>query len=300
MASIEQLKMLRAVVENESIKAAAERVHKTQPALSHAIKQIETSLGLSLFDRSGYRLVLTTQGQALYELALQVLNSHTLLLQTAKHFVEGFEEQIVLAIEASFPIEAITTALQVTQQAFPHTNIVLQQEYLSGAFEKLQQEVAHIAITPLPDDLVRPSHFDTVKLSRGRLINVMSPTMLARHQPLRSIKQLVNEYQIVVRDSGGMTAGLKLDVQAAQRYWYVNNFATKLSLIQQGMGWGKLPEYMVADGLKNKTLLHVPTDDFTGITEFHYKLAKRKGQVLGPVAQMLWDQISPSAPNQQY
>lgn len=293
MPSIEQLKMLRAVVEHESIKVAAQQVHKTQPALSHAIKQIESSLGLDLFDRSGYRLNLTNQGQALYELALQVIASHDLLRQTARHFVDGFEEQIVLAIEASFPIEEITSALQFTQKAFPHTNIVLQQEYLSGAFEKLQQEVAHIAITPMPDDLVRPSHFETVKLSKGRLINVMAPQMLARHHPLRSIKQLVNEYQIIVRDSGAMTAGLKLDVQAAQRSWYVNNFATKLSLIQQGMGWGKLPEYLVAEGLANQTLVHVPTADFIGITEFHYKLAKRKGHLLGPVAQLLWNKISP-------
>ncbi|WP_119394644.1 LysR family transcriptional regulator [Salinibius halmophilus] len=292
MPSIDQLRCLRAVVEHKSLASAAAKLHKTQPALSHALKQLEATLGVAVFDRSGYRLALTGEGNALYELALQVLNSHDTLVQTAHHYALGNEEQIVLAIEASFPIEKIASALKATQQRFPHTNIVLQQEYLSGAFEQLQHQHAHIAITPLPDDLIKPSLFETVRLNKGRLINVLSSEMAAKHAPLVSIKQLINEYQILVRDSGGMTKGVKLDVQTAQRYWYVNNFSTKLSLIKQGMGWGKLPEYLVQSDLKTGTLVHVKLDDFTSVTEFHYKLAKRKGQVLGPVGNMLWHEIS--------
>ena len=57
---MEQLKVLVAVAESHSMKEAANQLHKTQPALSQAIKGLESMLGIELFDRSDYRLRLPT------------------------------------------------------------------------------------------------------------------------------------------------------------------------------------------------------------------------------------------------
>ncbi len=46
-----QLRMLVAVVEESSIQKAAERVFRTAPAVSMALRKLEVEIGASLFDR---------------------------------------------------------------------------------------------------------------------------------------------------------------------------------------------------------------------------------------------------------
>ena len=71
------------------------------------------------------------------------------------------------------------------------------------------------------------------------------------------MKELIDEYQIVVKDSGSKTAGKDLGVQQGQRVWQVNSFDAKLLLIKKGMGWGTLPMSLVSDHIKNNQLVHL-------------------------------------------
>jgi DNA-binding transcriptional LysR family regulator len=47
-----QLEMFVAVVEEGSVRAAAERVFRTQPAVSNAVSKLEREFEAPLFDRS--------------------------------------------------------------------------------------------------------------------------------------------------------------------------------------------------------------------------------------------------------
>jgi len=70
-----QLEMFVAVVEEGSVRGAAERVLRTQPAVSIAVSKLEREFETPLFDRSKrheYRL--TQVGETLYEYAKRMLN----------------------------------------------------------------------------------------------------------------------------------------------------------------------------------------------------------------------------------
>jgi DNA-binding transcriptional LysR family regulator len=70
-----QLEMFVAVVEEGSVRAAAERVFRTQPAVSIAVSKLEREFEAPLFDRSkrhDYRL--TQVGEALYHHATRMLS----------------------------------------------------------------------------------------------------------------------------------------------------------------------------------------------------------------------------------
>jgi LysR family transcriptional regulator, regulator for metE and metH len=70
---IRHLKLLTAVAEEESVTAAGKRLHLTQSALSHQLKDAEERLGTALFLRLGKRMVLTPAGTHLVEVAQRVL-----------------------------------------------------------------------------------------------------------------------------------------------------------------------------------------------------------------------------------
>lgn len=57
-----------------SVSRAAEQLHVTQPALSRQIANLESELGLALFDRIGRRLLLTSEGAQLLQHCRGLLN----------------------------------------------------------------------------------------------------------------------------------------------------------------------------------------------------------------------------------
>src|SRR5437773_11292189 len=59
------LKTFQAVAEERSFSRAAAKVHRTQPAVSQAIRRLETDLGEQLFDRSSKSGTLTDAGRVL-------------------------------------------------------------------------------------------------------------------------------------------------------------------------------------------------------------------------------------------
>ena len=68
-----RLRHFVAVVDHGGFTAAARAVYVSQPALSLAVKELETELGVSLFTRTGRQVQLTPAGAALLEPARQVL-----------------------------------------------------------------------------------------------------------------------------------------------------------------------------------------------------------------------------------
>lgn len=67
MANYEHYKMFCKIVECQSISKAAEKLFVTQPAVSLAIKQLETALNVRLFFRTKRGVNLTMEGKILYE-----------------------------------------------------------------------------------------------------------------------------------------------------------------------------------------------------------------------------------------
>lgn len=70
--NLRQLQLFIAVYEARNISLAAQKCFISQPALSNAIKQLEESLGVSLFKRSKKGATPTTDGEFLYSKACQL------------------------------------------------------------------------------------------------------------------------------------------------------------------------------------------------------------------------------------
>lgn len=68
-----QLEVFAAIALTGSVRAAAEQLHLSQPAVSMALAELERLLGARLFDRAQRRLRLNAQGRALLPLAQDVL-----------------------------------------------------------------------------------------------------------------------------------------------------------------------------------------------------------------------------------
>lgn len=290
--TLEQLRMLKAVIQEGSIQGASNCLFKTQPAISKGLQQLESGLGVSLLDRSGYKLKLTEQGELIYQKALMLLEQSDQLKQMAKHFKTGYEAKVVIAVDAMFDLEKLVPIFEKIQDEYPQTQVILKQELMTGGIDSVINQKADIAIAPSEASFLNGFKLDTKHIFSQSIINVASPKMLARYENLVESAQLKDEYQIIVQDTGSLTKGVELDVQKGQRKWYVNDFHSKHTLCLSGIGWGRLPDFMVKEDIEKGKLIPLDLSDIKVEAEVKSYVMKLKGEVLGPVANRLWDEIS--------
>lgn len=89
-----QLELFRAVAEEGSISAAAQRMHRVPSNLTTRIKQLETELGVDLFIREKLRLRLSATGWSFLDYTRRILD----LVEEAKAAVSGSEPQGAYAL----------------------------------------------------------------------------------------------------------------------------------------------------------------------------------------------------------
>jgi DNA-binding transcriptional LysR family regulator len=80
-----QLEMFVALVEERSFQRAAERVFRTQPAVTIGVQKLEGSVGVPLLDRSQRKSGrLTPAGEILYECASRMLGLRRCIIRFDK------------------------------------------------------------------------------------------------------------------------------------------------------------------------------------------------------------------------
>lgn len=97
--TLRQLGVFVAVARAGSTRAAAERVARSQSAASSALAELESTLGVKLFDRVGRRLTLNAQGRALLPRAVGLLEQAA---EVGRMF--GATDQGALRVAASFTV----------------------------------------------------------------------------------------------------------------------------------------------------------------------------------------------------
>ncbi len=122
-AQLPNLETFSKAAELNSFTGAAKALGLTQAAVSQRIQILEKSLGKSLFDRKGGRVLLTEAGQTLYAYAQRIIDLH----RDARREITGHEPPLAGELEiaaSSIPGEHLLPALlSVFGQKYPHVRV---------------------------------------------------------------------------------------------------------------------------------------------------------------------------------
>ncbi|MFT5739464.1 MAG: DNA-binding transcriptional LysR family regulator, partial [Gammaproteobacteria bacterium] len=136
------LRSFAAIAESGSMTRAASRLYMTQSAISMQIKRLETSLGLSVFDRSSQGMKTTVEGDQLLHFANQMLaiNDEAMGRLTSSEF----EGQIRLGVPSDIIYPHIPGILAEYSREFPRVQIKLSTAAtvdLIGEFQSGRQDL---------------------------------------------------------------------------------------------------------------------------------------------------------------
>src|SRR5262245_19190797 len=196
----DQLIAFLRVADDGAFTAASRTLHKSQPAVSKLVRNLEDELGVALFDRSQYRATLTAAGRLFHERAAAAIESTDALRTFGMQLAGTAEPMVRLAIEAVTPIAPILTILRAVQARFPAVRIELATERLAGAVDALRDDRAEIAVATRLG-------MRGVRLETARFCDVRIHAVARRDHPLASCGRpippalLRAHPQIVLRDS---------------------------------------------------------------------------------------------------
>src|SRR5947209_5307379 len=97
--SLEALQVIDAIDRKGSFAGAADELHRVPSAITYSVRQLEDGLGITLFDRSANRAVLTEAGRALLAEGRRLLQAAADLECRVQQVARGWESQLRIALD---------------------------------------------------------------------------------------------------------------------------------------------------------------------------------------------------------
>ncbi|GLO16703.1 MULTISPECIES: LysR family transcriptional regulator [Pseudomonas] len=181
---LHQLRALVSIHETGSLQDASAVLHLTQSALSRAIKELESELGITLLVRSNKGMKLTEYGQRMLGHARQALES----VRRARQEIEDMKGQVVSEITVGVtPVTALLAPLKQVLLAFQQKHPEVMLRILEMRPTQLLQ---HLRDGLLDFALTSQLPASTVGLDWQPLCRLAGVVVVRKDHPLRHVKSL--------------------------------------------------------------------------------------------------------------
>lgn len=256
--TLDQLRVLVTIADAGSFSAAGRKLGRAQSAISQAVATLEHVQGVMVFDRAGFRPVLTDAGRVLIGQARTILSASARFEMLAAGMREGLEPELAVAIDPLVPTAAFIDSLRALRAEFPCLPVSFYTEGLGGAERRLRRGDAALALCILlpsaPEDLV------ALPLLGINLIPVVSPGHpLAALGCAATRADLDEHVQLVLTDpsaSDGPSYGV-----IGVRAWRFVELGRRLDFLLAGLGWCRMPEHLVSSHIAAGSLVPLMIED---------------------------------------
>ncbi|QYJ99941.1 LysR family transcriptional regulator [Shewanella psychrotolerans] len=249
-STLEQWRILQAVVDHGGYAQAAQKLNKSQSSLNHAVAKLQSQLGVALLEVKGRKAYLTETGEVLLRRSRHITRSVSELEILAKNLQKGWEPTLVIAREIIYPMDKLVDALSLFEPQGRGTRIIILDSVISGTLELIESEQVDIAIAG-----TTPKGYLAEPLCHVKFLLVCHPShpLATRSEPLDD-KSLAEHLQIVIKETGQVSRSDFGWLKAEQR-WTVANFHEAIAILNRGLGFCWIPEHLVSD-LLAKGCLH--------------------------------------------
>lgn len=286
--TLDQLRALVAVSEEGSFSAAARRLKRVQSAVSTSMANLETQLGVPIWNRSTKVATLTDAGQAVLVAARRVLSEVDGLKRLTASLTLGLETSVSLCLDAFFPLQALIDLCSGFAQKFPEVDLRVDHQVLSAVSSSVLAGKATLGVVSAAG---LSSGLEVQALSAIRMVPVASPShALAAIKGRIPARHFAPAIQIVLSEQSG--AGVADQGVLSPRTWRVGDLHTKRELLRAGLGWGNLPEHLAREDVRAKTLVVLQPEAW-GADEHILNLAAvyRPDAVLGPAHRWVLERL---------
>ena len=276
-----QLRAFEAAARHRSFKRAAQELSVTPAAISHQVRELESHIGVRLFERLTRKVVPTAQGLHLYPVLRDGFDAFADTLQSL--LPGAGDRTATLSATPAYAAQCLLPRLPELQRLHPELDLRL---HASDAVVDLARGDVDLAVRygdgPFPDH-------EAVRLADDRLLPVASPALgLRTHQDLAGHRLVHFEW---LRDAGRRPTwsdwlrAAGVTHPDASGGLHFSEVAHAIQATVAGQGVALLNRVLVADALA-RGLLEAPFGpelDAPGWT-----LLRHRDRSMSPAAQAVW------------
>jgi len=242
----DKLRIFHAVADAGSLTHAGDTLGLSQSAVSRQIRGLEESLGTTLFHRHARGLILTEQGELLFD----ATRSMSKQLETASARIRDSEEEVFgelrVTTTTGFGTLWLAPRLPTLYERYPDLKIDLMLEERVLDLPMREADVAIRMKEPSQADLIRK------RLMSVRMRLYASPEYLKQNGTPHALADMAN-YRLVSQNanapqvSAGAALVRELNTLAIKSTFTVNNYFGVLQGVLNNLGIGLLPDYLTED-----------------------------------------------------
>jgi DNA-binding transcriptional LysR family regulator len=258
---LNQLETFLAVAEERSFSRAAQRLHRTQPAVSQVIRKLEASVGETLFDRAARDGSLTAAGTLLRDYALRLLALRR-EANSALDELKSLERGRLQLGANEYTCMYLLPAIDAFRRKFPHIGVAVNRTLASRIPDELSLRSFEIGVLTFRAD---PAQFRTIAVYADSLVLIVKAGHPLAAKERVSITDLGQENFIAHNVASPQRRRV---IEAFQRYRTPLNMGIELPTIEaikrfvaMGNGVALVPHLAVARELETGELKRVSVDE---------------------------------------
>jgi DNA-binding transcriptional LysR family regulator len=261
--NLHHLSTFQAVVEEGSFIRAAERLHFSQPAVSAQIRQLETSMGLKLFDKIGHKTHLTMAGQELYRYSQRIFALIDETQETMEALRSPDSGRLSVGADTTVGTYVVPRLLGKFHHLYPHVEITLEvvnPRYLVD--ELINNRIDMVIMGKIPTDVP----VFTADFEPNELVLIAPPTHRLARIPGVPFAELAREHFLLREVGSGTRTALEeafhqanLPLQVSMQVG--NNSAIKQS-VAAGLGVALISRVAINAELEAKRLVMLDVKGF--------------------------------------
>lgn len=244
--SIRQLGYVVAVADTLGFHKAAEQCHVSQPTLSAQVQQIESVLGVRIFERDRRRVLLTPAGEVLVARARRVLVEASDLIAAAERVRDPFTGTMRIGVIPTIAPYLLPDVTPTLSKRYPKLRLAFREEKTDDILRELEEGKLDAGILALESDLGPIAHAEIAK----------DPFVVAMPQahPLAKKKRVatsdLEDQAVLLLDDGHCFRSQALSVcsraGATETDFRATSLATLAQMVSTGAGLTLLPSIAVA------------------------------------------------------
>ena len=233
--TIRHLQIFVAVADCGKMRAAAERLHISQPSVSQAVRELESYYNIKLFERLSQRIYITETGKKLLPYARHIIDS----FETVEGVINDTSAGNVIRVGGSVSVgtRLLPPMIKSLENEVPDVDVCVIVDNTAAIEGKIQRSELDIAVVEgivRSDELVKKDIYD------DELVLVVGPEHELFNHPGIKLKELT-KHALISRESGSVERNqfeqflLEHDIKMKNK-WSCSNTETIKKAVLNGEG----------------------------------------------------------------
>lgn len=295
---LDQLHTFLEIVRLKSFSKAAVTCFRTQPAISAQVRQLESELNTTLFERLGTRISLTMAGRIFAEYAEQILALRKQAQETIAELEKVPRGELIIAANEATCIYVLPEVFSGYKQLFPNVQLQVDRSFGARVVEAVIDNLADFGICQLP---IQEKKLQVVLIHTDEIKCVVRPDHPLAGAASVTCADIVN-YPLLLPRAGTTRARLNAWMEASEDSLNISMELDSTEMMKRfvmaGLGIAFLAASNCADEVRENKLRTIPLAPEP--LERRLGLIYRKDKALSKAAlgfiQVILDQAGVKAP----